>query len=180
MVYIASWHKLFCLIFKSSIVWSKHFTLSNQCLYGCEPRCIPKIPNTHHYFNSEAFEHLSEMSHVSQRGKMISLLITMFRLVSAVCSGGSAPPPALTLSTFPIKLLKDKSPVDAKCFKPTGVKPIQPSCWDLHPQSMSPWTSPAVIMPSLNISSVMHWSVISTGLLTLSWRVGGEGAGNQC
>lgn len=69
----------------------------------------------------EAFESVSEMSHVSQRGKMIGLLITMFKLVSAACSGGSAPPPALTLAAFPGKLLKDKSPGGVKCFKPRGV-----------------------------------------------------------
>ena len=105
---------------------------------------------------SEAFENVSEMSHVSQRGKMIGLLITMFKLVSAVCSGGSAPPPALTLAVFPGKLLKDKYPVGVKCFKPMGVKPRRSSCWDLHPQSVSPWTFLAAIMTLLNKSSAKH------------------------
>lgn len=133
---------------------------------------------------SEAFENVSKMSHVSQRGKMIGLLITMFRLVSAVCSGCSAPPPALTLAVFPGKLLKDKSPVGVKCFKPTGVKPSGSSWWDLHPQSVSPWPFLAAIITSLNKSSAKHWSIISTvsvlsvtEMVTLSWRESGE---NQC
>lgn len=131
--------------------------------------------------NCEAFENASEMSHVSQRGKMIGLLITMFKLVSAVCSGGSAPPPALTLAVFPRKLLKDKSPGGVKCFKPKRVKPSCPSCWDWHPQSVSPWTFLAAVMTSLNKSRAKHGSVISTvvvlsitELLTLSWRERGE------
>lgn len=114
---------------------------------------------------SEAFENVSEMSHASQRGKMIGLLITMFKLVSAVCSGGSAPPPALTLAAFPGKLLKDKSPVEVKCFKPMGVKSTRSSCWDLHPQSLSPWTFLPAIMISLNKSSAKHRSIISTVLV---------------
>lgn len=130
---------------------------------------------------SEAFENVSEMSHVNQRGKMIGLLITMFKLVSAMCSSGSASPPALTFAVFPGKLLKDKSPEGVKCFKPTGVKASQSSCWDLHPQSVFPWAFLAIIATSLNKSSAKHWSIISTvsvlsitELLTLSWRESGE------